>query len=73
MEAGGRDAHGDVRISLEFALVPFAVLPVEGDVGACGHVAERESRPVDVGADGTIVHDETPLVKRSGGTEKPPK
>ena len=58
----GGDAHGDGGIGLEFALVPGSVLPVEGDVGAGGHVAERECRPVDVGADGTIVHDETPLL-----------
>ena len=57
VETGGRDAHGDGGISSEFAFVPCAVFPVEGDVGAGGHETERESRPVDVGADGTgIVH-----------------
>jgi hypothetical protein len=46
---------------------------VEGDVGTGGHVAEGECRPVDVGADGTIVHDENSIVERSGGVKKAAK
>ena len=55
-----------IRTDIDWSALSFGYMPTRshiafhwknGDVGAGGHETERESRPVDVGADGTgIVH-----------------